>query len=80
MVDTHPQGLAFGRDFDNLEPMPETDRYGDVDQDTTIDEYDTEPLWFNGTWDTDSRICLEANAPRACTILGAIIELETNAR
>jgi hypothetical protein len=80
MVDTHPQGLSFGRSFDSLDPLPQTDRYGAVDLDAVWDEYDSEAHLFNGTWDTDSRLCLVANAPLACTVLAAVVEMETNAR
>lgn len=80
LVDTHPQGLSFGPAFDRLDTMPETDRYADVDQSQTWDEYDSEPIWFPGEWDTDSRLCLEANAPRACTVLAAVVEMDQNSK
>jgi hypothetical protein len=80
MLDTHPQGLAFGPSFDRLDTMPEIERYAEVDQDVAWDEYDSAPIWFPGTWDTDARLCLEANAPRACTVQAAIIEMEVNAK
>lgn len=80
LVDTHPRGLEFGPSFDRLDPLPETDRYGELDMDEVFDEFDSEAFMFPGSWDTDSRLCLVANAPRACTVLAAAIELETKVR
>ena len=80
MVDTHAQGLEYGRTFAATDPMPQTDRYGDVDQDSIWDEYDSQSFAFPGQWDTDSRLCLVANAPKPCTLLGVVIEMDTNAK
>ena len=80
LCDTHPQGLEHGPSFSRLEPMPETDRHSEIDLDAVWDEYDSEPLWFRGEWDTDSRVCLVANAPRACTVLAAVIDMEQNSK
>lgn len=80
LVDTHPQGLEYGPSFTKLDPLPERDRYADVDLDAVIDEYDSEAFLFRGDWDTDARVCLVATAPRACTVLAAVVEMETNVR
>jgi hypothetical protein len=37
------------------------------------ESYDEDMIEFPGEWDTDNRMCLEANAPRPCTILAASI-------
>lgn len=78
MADTHPQGLEFGPSFDVMDPLPETERYEAVDQDAVWDEYDAQAIEFPGEWNTDARLCLRATAPRACTVLAAIVEMETN--
>jgi hypothetical protein len=80
LVDTHPRGLEFGPSFDKLDPLPETLRYEDLDMDEVFDEYDAEAFMFPGNWDTDSRLCLVANAPRPCTVLAAVVEVDTKAR
>jgi hypothetical protein len=80
LVDTHPDGLYYGVSFEKLDPLPETDRYGEIDLDAVWDEYDSQAVMFRGEWDTDARLCLEARAPRACTVLAAVVELETNTR
>lgn len=74
---THPLGLQYGPDFDNLDDMPATEKYTDVDQDAVWATYDEEPFTFPGEWDTDSRLCLKASAPRPVTLLACVIGLET---
>ena len=76
----HPQGVKYGPDFDTLDDMPGTEAAGDVDQDTVWDSYDYETFTFGGYWDTDSRLCLEANAPKPVTLLAAILNVETNTK
>lgn len=75
---THYQGVRFGRDFDNLDPLPLV-KDGEVTAvDTVHDAYDMDMTAFNGGWDTDSRLCIEAAAPRPCTVLAAVISVTTN--
>lgn len=78
LLDTHPQGIEYGPDFDTLDPLPERDRGADVSQTTIMSEYDSDPIWFPGRWDNDSRLCLVANAPKPATILAALIHIEQN--
>jgi hypothetical protein len=74
---THYQGLEYGPDFDNLSDLPKVAR-GQVMSDNHIYEaYHEDDFPFGGNWDPDSRICLQATAPRPCTILAAIAELES---
>lgn len=75
---THAQGLEYGRDEDHLDPLPQIYQGGPVDQESTFQTYDDQPITFPGAWDTDSRLWLKAAAPRSCTILGGVIEMETN--
>jgi hypothetical protein len=77
MADTHPQGLEFGPSFDFMDPMPETEAHLAVDADDAWAEYDEQSFEFPGEWDTDARLCLRATAPRACTVLAAVVEIET---
>ena len=78
LADTHAQGIKFGPDFDNLDDMPMMENEVAVDQDSVHDTYDEEGIEFPGTWDTDSRICLQSEAPRPCTVLALVIPVETN--
>lgn len=77
LVDTHPNGLEYGPSFDTMDPLPEVEAYQDVAADTPWDEYEEIPIEFPGEWSTDSRVCLRATAPRACTVLAVVVELET---
>lgn len=78
LSNTHAQGLRYGADFDNLDDLPLVENGAEVDGDTVHTHYDEESFEFNGTWDSDSRICLEASAPRPVTVLGVIYTLTTN--
>lgn len=78
MVDTHAQGLRFGPDFDTLSYMPEVERGAVIDLDSVWDEYDATNTPFQGKWDTDSRLCLVADAPRPCTLLAVVIDMDSH--
>lgn len=75
---THAKGLKFGPDFDHLDDMPSVDDGAPVDGNSVWRDYDKEPIVFPGKWSTDSRICLEAAAPRPVTILAATVTVEMN--
>lgn len=71
----HPKGLKFGPDFDNLDDMPEIEQGAPVGS-TLRTAYDEETIPFPGVWDTDTRLCLKATAPRPVTVLAATIDME----
>lgn len=73
LADTHPQGVKYGRDFDNLDDLPRVIEGEEVDQDTTIANMDTVPVMFNGEFGADTRLCFQSAAPRPCTILAVVI-------
>ena len=76
----HAQGLKFGPDFSTLDDMPGIDKGLTIDQNAVWDEYDSDSKPFPGHWDTDSRLCLQAAAPRPVTVLAAIIDTTTTER
>lgn len=78
LYNTHPQGVRYGADFDNLDDMPLIEEGAAVDQDTVHATYDYDAFEFNGTFNTDSRICLEANAPKPCTVLALTMTLSAH--
>jgi hypothetical protein len=78
MVDTHAQGLRFGPDFSTLSYMPEVEGGVAIDLDSIWDEYDYTSTPFQGKWSTDSRLCLVADAPRPCTLIGVVIDMESH--
>lgn len=73
---THAQGLKYGPDFDNLDDMPLTEDEVDVVTGTVHETYDEDSIEFPGEWDTDSRICLRAAAPRPCTVMAALLSID----
>jgi hypothetical protein len=79
LSNTHKDGLYFGRSFDKLDPMPSTQGGVSLEGDI-LDSYDYDSIPFNGTYDTDSRFCLQANAPKPCTVLSVVISMQTNDR
>jgi hypothetical protein len=75
---THYQGLQYGDSFDMLDDLPLVEA-GQVTAAGTIwDHYDYDSVEFNGTYDADSRLCLKASAPRPCTVLAAVLSMNTN--
>ncbi|MFW6028604.1 MAG: hypothetical protein ACOC9Q_03685, partial [bacterium] len=79
LYQAHNNGLFFGSDSGNLDPMPRVlDAGAVVDADKIFDEFDETAMPFPGLWDADSRIHLRAVAPRPMTVLAAIPTVETN--
>jgi len=78
LANTHLLGLRYGRDFDNLDPLP-TVKDGVVqDTDTIFAQYDNESVPFNGSYHTDSRLCMRAYAPFPVTVLAAVVGMVTH--
>lgn len=75
---THYQGLKYGLDFDNLDNLPLVENGKTQLSDTVYETYDQETFEFEGSWDTDARICLQAQAPRPCTLLAVTFQISTN--
>lgn len=74
----HPLALKYGPDFTRLEYMPEVEREEVVDLAEVAEEYDEPFFPFDGEWDTDSRVCLEANAPYPVTVIALAVAVKTN--
>lgn len=74
---THRKGLQYGPDFTYLDDLP------DIEEETTVTSdyasYDEPLIPFNGTWDTDTRVCLQAASPRHATVMGVLVEMESGA-
>ena len=78
LADSHAQGLRYGQDFDTMWNLPLVEDGATIDTDVPKTEYEGEPIPFDGTWDTDARLCLKAQAPRHCTVLGAVLNMTSN--
>jgi hypothetical protein len=80
LYNTHFKGVTYGRDFDNQDDMPDTRSYSDQADGTMLAVYDEQAFEFSGSWATDSRVCLEANAPRPCTVLAMTLSMRQHDR
>lgn len=69
LKDTHAQGLKVGQDFDHMDDLPAIERGAAVDPDSIWDGYHEDAVAVNGTWSSDTRLCLEGVSPRPCTVL-----------
>lgn len=78
MQNTHYQGLRYGPRFDRMENLPLVEDWTETPEGTVWESYDKEMFSFDGEWDTDARLCLEAQAPRPCTLLAAIMTVYTS--
>jgi len=77
MNDTHYQGLKYGPDFNRLDDLPLIEDGTATAADTVHAHYDEESFSFDGLWNTDSRLCLQAQSPRPVTLLAAIVDTES---
>lgn len=80
LANTHCQGIQYGPDFNHLQNMPGIEEGTTVDTNTVWDAYDTESFEFDGTWDSDANLCLQAASPRPATVLAANIGYSVNDR
>ena len=80
LVDTHAQGLKFGQEFAFLDDMPMVENNAIVGPDVIWKDYEFDNIALNGTFDPNARLCLEANAPRPCTVAAVIIMRDINAK
>ncbi|MEJ2416243.1 MAG: hypothetical protein P8Y45_04810 [Exilibacterium sp.] len=73
----HMDGIQYGNSFDTLWDLPRVKNGQIVPADTVHETFDEETFPFDGTWSTDSRVCLQGSAPYPCTLLGLVISMET---
>jgi hypothetical protein len=78
MRNTHYQALKYGPDFDNLSDLPQMSQGKAIAANTVHTSFDEEPFEFEGTWNSDSRLCLQVTSPRPCTLLGVVVSIETH--
>lgn len=78
LIDTHYQGLEYGQSFDTMDNLPLVEEGATTATHTVWEEYDAPMTTLPGEWDTDSRLCLRATAPRPCTVAAAVVQVSTN--
>lgn len=74
----HNRGLKYGPRFDEMDELPRMHEEQEVDADMVFPGYDGSLFEFDGEFDTDSRLCLMAQAPRPVTLLACVLGMETN--
>jgi hypothetical protein len=78
MADTHYQGLRFGQGFARMDNLPLVKDGVTVAADTVHADFDGPMTSLPGEWNTDSRLCLLAAAPRPCMVMCAVVDIATN--
>lgn len=74
----HHEGLQYGPTFDELWDLPQVKDFQDVADDTVYSSFDEETFPGGGHWTTDARLCLQAQAPRPCTLLACVMGIATH--
>lgn len=80
MYNTHYQGLKYGTDLSTLDPLPLVEDSAVTAIDTVWPTYDHDAFEMNDIWSSDSRVCLQAQSPLPCTVLGAFVTSEVSAK
>ncbi len=78
LADTHAQGIEFGQDFDIMDNLPLVEDGAETATDTVWEDFDGPMTTVPGEWNTDSRLCLRATAPRPCMVMAAVVDVTTN--
>lgn len=72
----HASGLQYGPNFDYLDDLPAIEDNEEVSANDMRSAYDEPAFPFPGTWDSDSRVCLKASAPKPATILACLVTVD----
>ena len=77
LENTHHLGLEYGRDFDNMDNLPQVIEGTTVSADTIHSFIEEGGIAFPGETDTNIRLALQAKAPRPATVIASPIEITT---
>lgn len=80
LQNTHYQAIRHGPSFDRLDTMPLMERGAAIAEHTVWPTYDFDMTEHPGNYDTDSRFCLVATAPKPATVNSVVIGMETRDR
>lgn len=80
LKNTHAQGLQFGPSFDYLDDLPAIEDGAATESGAIWTHFDKKMIEFPGEHTTDPRVCLQAAAPRPCTVLSCIVTLDRSNR
>lgn len=73
----HRRGVQYGRDFTTMRDLPSKEEGAAVADDAVRADYDGRAVAFPGVWSSDERLCLRGRAPRPCTVLAAICDVDS---
>jgi hypothetical protein len=76
----HNNGLFFGTDSGELDPLPRMMEEEPVDRDRIFETLDMVSVSMPRKWHPDTRLFFKAKAPRPATVLAAIPSVVTNER
>jgi hypothetical protein len=78
MAYTHTKGVRYGPEFTFMDSLPDIEYSIPVGQQTYTyyTSYEEQSIEFPGTWENDSRICLQSQSPRPCTLLAIDFQME----
>lgn len=80
MRNVYATGLQYGHSFSNLYDLPQVENGTAISSTSVRSEYDEDLIPFSGTWDHDSRVCLQAVAPKPCTVIAMSVSLDANTK
>lgn len=75
-----PDGIKIGRDFTTMTKISQIYKGKQITTGACLTDVDYDATTFNGSWDTDSRVCIQNQAPYPVTITGFVINMESNDR
>lgn len=78
LANTHAQGLEYGQSFTTMDNLPMVEDGAEVDGNAVWEDFDGMMITVPGSWETDSRLCLRATAPRPCMVMAAVVGVTTN--
>lgn len=78
LVNTMLDGLRAGRSFTELRKFTTTKGDKALVAGTLYEEFDADLMAISNSWDTDSRICIEALSPYPFTAAALVLDTQTN--
>ena len=73
---THREAVKVGSDLNHMDALPLVESGVVVSSDWS--DYDEVGVPINSAFDTDSRLCIQVDAPKHATILAAVVNVEVN--
>ncbi|MDR6818505.1 hypothetical protein J2X76_003682 [Neorhizobium sp. 2083] len=78
LLDTAIGKVRAGKDFDSLRQITETNKGKPLQDGEVIAAYDADMMPVSSDWNTDSRLCLRAQAPYPFTAGALVLDVKTN--